>query len=302
MASTSRFASARLRRQLRRFAVATAAATLLVAASVLPAQADITDNQSPNWAGAIGRPAALDPATPVDVAYMGFIIPVLDCKHDGYVTIWAGMDSKAILPGQPLPAVSQAGVRGHCLKGKVTWDPWYEAYPEYLQIVDSLPTLHAGMRVDIHVNYRPDIAPDAFVASFLVQEPQPFSPQAFAYREFRSALGASQRDRGECIVERMAYSSGSTSKAVNTIKTWLNGGKYWSLPKFTAQDGSDFTARCATGQERTELEGPICLAGYSSCLLTDMYATWAGALTLKKLVDATAVYPDTVRFHWRDYN
>lgn len=246
-----------------------------------PAQAVTFDSQSDNWAGAMGKPASIG-SEPVTLAYMNFDIPVLDCKHDGYLAIWAGMDSVGVTIGGPTPRVTQAGLLGQCTKGAPVWSGWYEAYPAVdLLPLEGLPPLHAGQNVTVWLEYRPDIAPDAFVASIFVTYAD--GSQNGVGKTFYSPSGATQRSRGECIVER---------PAVN--------GAYKLLPKFTAADGTDFKASCAAGT--IPALRSIC-GDYSNCLLSDIAIFRRNGTVARTLVDATSEpNPGTdtgiVRFRW----
>jgi hypothetical protein len=176
-----------------------AAVALIAMAS--PAGAAISLTSWTNWSGVAGRPLASGQA-PVTHAEMVFDIPSLTCRpEDSHVSIWAGMDS-------PFPAdrVTQAGVHGTCLRGVQHWYGWFEAAPAvYEQPMPELSDLHPGQHVFIQVDYRPDIASDAFVAAILVSTP---GRVQWATKTFYSPSGAKQRARSECIVERPTVNGG----------------------------------------------------------------------------------------------
>lgn len=249
--------------------------------TAVPSQAVTFDGQSSNWAGAIGKPITIG-SEPVTKVYMQFRIPVLDCKQDGYISIWIGMDSASDQPGDGVtPRLDQTGLFGQCAKGKATWKPFYEAYPAVnVLYMEGLPDLRAGQLVSMHLDYVPYTAPDAFIAEIIAQD-DPNTPQSVAAQTFYSPSGAAQRDRGECIVER---------PSVN--------GTYKPLPRFTAVGGGDMTARCDAG---TIPEGAGICSIQSNCFMEDMYATRFGVFK-KKLVDASNPDPNsvsgTVNFHW----
>jgi len=168
---------------------------LLVCALATSADAAVQQASSTNWSGPEGRPLAIGSA-PVTHAEASFTIPTLTCgPKTTQVVIWVGMDSKD-------ERVTQAGVRGLCINGVEQWSGFFEAYPANPSMlpIPALSNLRSGESVWLRVDYRPDIARDAFVADFMIYPPN--APSQMVLKNFYSPSGAKQRARSECVVER----------------------------------------------------------------------------------------------------
>lgn len=171
-----------------------------------PAEAARAAVRSTNWSGIVGKPKALGSA-PVTHVEINFIIPDLVCTTPGVteVAIWGGMDAAGLVP-TPNPRtdlhLTQAGVLGECDKGVPSWAAFYEAWPEMpMRPIPEFQHMHTGQYVSVTLDYRPDIAPGAFVTDFNVMD-SAYSPIVHATKTFLSLPGATQRQRVDCIVER----------------------------------------------------------------------------------------------------
>lgn len=263
----------------------------LTLAAATPSQAKAFDSYSGNWSGLIGKPKVLG-SSPVSVVSMGFIVPVLDCKNakDGYISIWAGMDSAGSSGGSK-PNVTQAGVLGHCVNGTAEWTGFYQAHPDFPSTpMPGMPHLATGQQVYVQVSFEPWTAADNFRASIEAVElgADPDASGTVYEQNFVTNAGAGQRARAECIVER----------------PWVDRVHHL-LPKFTQADGSDFTmSHCIGGtpETKTDINGweiPGVDNAGSNCLVEDMVNIKRNGMAGKKLVDVW-VNPMTgnATWHW----
>lgn len=244
-----------------------------------PAQATTTFEKYTNWSGLAGKPIGLR-GYPVVLVTMFFDIPVVDCKKkEGSIAIWAGMDTA---PNTPL---DQAGLQGTCTKGSSSpeWHGWFEAFPavDTEQPIPGLAGLHAGQHVIVSVEYRPDLASDAFVASFQVRDATSVKTVS---KTFYSPSGARSRNRAECIVERPVY---GYKKGVAIQKP---------IPYFHNANGKDFTAFCMSGDHVHSLSEMTGGPGTDNDFI-DLYAPY-GTFTFGHLLVRARSGDGLIQWHW----
>ncbi|NSX37142.1 hypothetical protein HTS88_12070 [Pseudarthrobacter oxydans] len=228
--------------------------------AAVPARATSFEDKSDNWSGVIGKPKNLGSA-PVDLVQMEFVVPILDCKRtrDGWVSIWAGMDS-ASSNGGTKPNVTQAGIMGRCVGGAPHWNGWYQAHPDFESTqMPGMPPLRSGQHIWLTLLYYPYPNENSFRAEFSVRDSgvRNVGSSNTYFKIFETQAGATQRARAECIVER---------PTVDRV--------YPKLAKFSMADKTDFTAGCWGGG--TGIYNPIDGLDIhsSNALIVDMWSYW----------------------------
>lgn len=189
-----------------------------------------------------------------------FGIPALNCgTQSSQLSYWAGMDSG-------LSGATKAGVQGACSKGIQSWNAFFQTPSTSSQPITELGSLHAGDHVRVQLDYRPDLAADAFVADITVYSPG--QPGREVKKTFYSVAGANQRSRADCILER------PDTKPVEAVPDFA----YFS-----------FSAGCLGGTESTKTALPSIDA---SSVISNISSKG------KLLTEAARLDPGAILFWW----
>ncbi|MGO4856248.1 cutinase family protein [Arthrobacter sp. 2MCAF14] len=156
----------------------------------------------PNWAGVSGKPKAIG-TSPVTHAETSFDIPFLTCdSKPSQVSYWTGMDTVSAF------GATKAGVIGDCKNGLASWSAFFQTPAVSAQPIPGLGVLRGGDHVRIQVDYKPNIAPDAFTTDIIVYPVG--APGQEVVKTFYSNTGANLRSRVDCILEKNAAKPGES--------------------------------------------------------------------------------------------
>lgn len=213
-----------------------------------------------NWAGVSGKPKAIG-TSPVTHAETSFNIPFLTCdSKPSQLSYWTGIDTVSAF------GATKAGLTGACKNGLASWNAFFQTPAVSAQPIPELGALREGDHVRIQVDYRPNIAPDAFTADIIVYPVG--APSQEVIKTFYSNTGANLRARVDCILEKNASKPGES----------IADFPYFSL-----------ASTCLGGTDTVRAGFPSVAADYTLSNITSKG---------KLLTEATRLDPGLLLFWW----